>query len=412
MTLTVLDVWLKENSFSNSAIGLITVVNLPYIFKFLWAPFIDIIHIPFFSEWLGHKKSWTLLSQILIAFSLFAMANCDPANNFVTLIFFATLATFATSCQNIALYSFQIDNIKNKEFGSTASIVIFGYRIGMLVASSGTLFLADIFGWKIAYSLIATLVLCCCCSILFLPEPNQPNVEEKRKIKKLISRLTYRQKNKKLSFVKAVFFECLIYPFEFFKKHKYWLQHIFIIATFKASDVMIHKMSKPLYIELGFSKPEIASIVGIFGVFATIIGGFIGGYILKKYRVKRSLLFCGIFHTFANLAYLLLYFSGHNIILFYITVTIENLSGGMMMTAFLSFLYKLCSTIYPATQYALLWGIHGITATFFRGISGILVDNIGWVNFYLSSLIIAIPSIVSIYLLISKDNGFIFRKRL
>lgn len=412
MTLTVLDVWLKDSGFSNSAIGLITAINLPYIFKFLWAPFIDRVDLPILSEKFGRKKTWTLISQLLLTTSFIGMSTCDPRTELCKLITFTCIATFATSCQNIALYSFQIDRLQKQQFGSTASTVIFGYRIGMLVASAGSLFLAESYSWEIAYKIMAMLIFACSMILIALPEPEQTVCAEKRKIARLTQRFLkiQRRPNSRSSIIKSVFFECLVCPFMFFKKHKNWLFYIFIIAMFKTGDVMVHKMSKPLYIELGFTKAEIAEVVGIMGVIATILGGFIGGYIVKKIHVKRSMLFCGMFHAFANLAYLFLYFSGHDMWLFYITVSIENMSGGMMMTAFLSFLYKICSTSYPATQYALLWGIHGVSATFFRGISGIIVDSVGWINFYLVSLMLSLPSIICIYLLISKKCDYTLAK--
>lgn len=414
MTLTVLDVWLKDVGFSNSTIGLVTLINLPYIFKFLWAPFIDRTDLPKLSKKLGRKKSWTLVSQILITISFFGMSVCDPTKDMLTLISFTLLATFATSCQNIALYSFQIDRLKKQEFGSTAGTVIFGYRIGMLVASSGSLFIAYLYTWKVAYQVIAALVLMCCIILINLPEPEELSLNERKKVQRFTSKCLkkFPGDKSKASTIKAVFFECLICPFLLFKKHRNWLNYLYIIASYKAGDVMIHKMSKPLYLELGFSKPEIAEVVGIVGVIATIAGGLIGSYVVKHFRVKRSMLLCGILHMFMNLAYLILYTLGHNMLCFYITVTIENLSGGMMMTAFLSFLYKICASSYPATQYALLWGLHGISATFFRGISGIVVDNVGWVNFYLIALVLSVPSIICIYLLISNNNANFQQRRI
>lgn len=407
MTLTILDVWLKDSGFSNSLIGAITLVNLPYIFKFLWAPFIDRTDLPYLSRKLGRKKSWTLVSQLLIVISFIGMSMCDPAASLVPLIIFTTIATFATSCQNIALYSFQIDRLKKQEFGSTASFVIFGYRIGMLVANTASLFLAHLYSWRVCYLSMSMLVLVCCLLLVILPEPQPHSSSERRKIQRLTKKFLLKQKqpDSRYSFIKSVFFECLVCPFMFFKKHKFWLYYVFIIAMFKSGDVMVHKMSKPLYLELGFSKPEIAEVVGIIGVLATILGGFIGSYVVKHLHIKRSMLACGIFHMIANLSYIILFLAGHNLTCFYITVLIENLSGGMMMTSFLSFLYKTCSSSYPATQYALLWGIHGIFATFFRGISGVLVDHLGWVNFYLVSLTLSIPSIICVYLLISRHDA-------
>lgn len=402
MTLTVLDVWMKSEGISNTVIGFVTFVNIPYVLKFLWAHYIDRYKCPFIPQNISHKKGWILFSSILIAIGLFVISFLNPKDNFAMLMIVAFLVVFATSIQNIALYSFQVDNIKKIEYGPIASCVIFGYRFGMVIASSGSLFISSYFGWQAAYTFIACLVLVCTVVILQLKEPSEIESEEKTTIKRIASNFIRRNPSKYnfINKIKLSFFECLVFPFKLFQKNKNWFLIILIIISFKAGDVFVHKMSKPLYIELGFSLEDIAIVVSCFGFIATVIGGFLGGIIVKNIGIKRSMLYCNILHAFANLMYVFLYIKGYNFTLFYTSVALENLSGGMMMTAFLSFIYKMSSNCYPATQYALLWGIHAFAANIFRSLSGITVDHVGWISFYIIGFFITVPSIILILRLI------------
>lgn len=406
MTLTILDVWMKSSNISNTVIGLVTFINIPFIFKFLWAPFVDKMNCPFFPRKFGAKKGWVISSQLMIAFGLMLMSLFSPDKNFHYLILSSILVVFATSIQNIALYSFQINKAKKNEYGPIASFVTFGSRIGMLIANSGSLFIASHFSWKIAYETIAFLVLMSTIAFFFIDEPESLNESDKNKITK-ISNFLFKSnlRDRKIKKIRAVFFECLVYPFKVFSRSKNWIIILFLIAIFKAGDVFAHKMSKPLYLELGFSTEDIALVVGIFGVFATIVGGLIGGKIVQNLGVHKSMLICGIVHAFANLLYLSLYLSGHNYILFHLSVAIENLSGGMMMTAFLSFIYGISMKwCYPSTIYALLWGIHGLGSNLFRSISGYVVDTFGWTSFYIASFFISFPGIICVLILLSYES--------
>lgn len=402
MTLTVLDVWMKSCNISNTTIGLVTFVNIPFILKFLWAPFIDKTFCPLIPRSFGKKKGWAIVSQIIIIIGLLIIGYLPPNKYFYCNLFTAFIIAIGTSIQNMALYSFQICNAQKNEYGSTASAVTFGYRIGMLVSNSGSLFLASKYGWNISYTFVAILVAICTIVISKLPEPKEIETKERIKVKK-ISNIIYisRKTNNTL---KSIFTEYFFIPIKMFIKNPNWILIISIIALFKAGDVFAHKMSKSLYLELGFSTYDIAVVVGIFGVIATLIGGIAGGKLVQIFGIKKSMILCSIIHAFANLMYLALYIKGYNFTFFYSSVALENFSGGMMMTAFLSFLYKISSKYYPTTQYAILWGIHGLSSNLFRSLSGYCVDTFGWINFYIISFLISIPSILLILNLIKNKK--------
>lgn len=406
MTLTVLDVWMKSCNISNTTIGLVTFVNIPFILKFLWAPFIDKMYCPFMPKQFGKKKGWTIISQSIIIIGLITIGFLPPDKYFYYNIFTAFIIATGTSIQNMALYSFQICNAQNNAYGATASIVTFGYRIGMLVSNSGALFLASKYNWTVSYSFVAILLLMCTIIISKLPEPKEIETKERIKIKK-ISNIIYI--SKKTNTLQSIFTEYFFIPIKMFIKNSNWILIISIIALFKAGDVFAHKMSKSLYLELEFSTYDIAVVVGIFGVIATLLGGIVGGRLVQILGIKKSMVTCSILHAFANLMYLVLYLKGHDFIFFYSSVALENFSGGMMMTTFLSFLYKISSKYCPTTQYAILWGIHGLSSNLFRSLSGYCVDTFGWINFYIISFIISIPSILLILNLI-KNKKITFNK--
>jgi len=402
MTLTVLDVWMKSEGISNTVIGFVTFVNIPYVLKFLWAHYIDRYKCPFVPERLTHKKGWVLFADIIIASGLFLIGMLNPQKDFWVLMILSFFVVFATSIQNIALYSFQVDNLKKLEYGSTASCVTLGYRVGMLIASSGSLFISSYFGWQASYTFIGALVMVCTFFVMRLKEPMEIESKERAVVRNIANNLISKKSSKYefMNRIRLSFFECLVFPFKIFQKNKNWLLIIMIIVSFKAGDVFVHKMSKPLYIELGFSLEDIAIVVSCFGFMATAIGGFIGGLIVKRIGTKRGMLYCNILHAFANLMYVFLYIKGYNFTLFYTSVALENLSGGMMMTAFLSFIYKMSANCYPATQYSLLWGLHAFAANLFRGMSGLTVDCVGWISFYIIGFFITIPSIAMMVRLI------------
>ncbi len=178
------------------------------------------------------------------------------------------------------------------------------------------------------------------------------------------------------------------------------------MLLFKAGDIAVHKMAKPFYIDIGFSMLEIANVVQVFGTVSTLIGGIFGGYFVKKYGLKRLMFKSAIAHALACLTFVIMSKVGHNILFLYISTLIENITGGIMTTAYLAFLYSLCDKgEHSTSQYALLWAFYDFSGIFFRTVSGMLADLLGWTLFFSLIPVTFIPSLVVLYSLIIKHEG-------
>ena len=397
LTLTILDLWLKDCGVSNTAIGLFTLVHCPYTLKFLWALFIDRFNCPFLSERFGRRKGWALASQLLLFCGLIGMACSSPQTNLLGLIICASIVAFADGCQDMSLYTYQVRNARTKQFGPIAGVFMFGYRMGMFLSKSASLYLAHYFDWNVAYLVMAFTIFACTFFIL--------NIEEPRELKN--TTLTFRGNDNFWEVVKGAFTDCLVKPFTKFMERENWKTLILIIMLFRAGDTITQKMAKPFFVDIGFSMLEIANVVQVFGTIATLIGGILGGFLVKKVGVKTAMFYTAIAHAIACLSYVALSVIGYDINMLYFTSFFENITGGMMSTSFIAFLYTLCNKQYCTTQYALLWAFYDFSGAICRTISGVIADILGWTDFFVFSVIMFLPGIFMLYReLIGKKNEY------
>ncbi len=407
MNLSLLDIWLKQSGVSLSIIGAFAICNWPFTFKFLLSPFVDKLNFPYFSRKFGQKKGWILASQIIIFFGLCGLAFSRPDKNLIPVAVMSLLISFAYGCQGVALYSYQIDKMGAKSVGPRASMVTFGFRIGMLTASSGGLYLSYYFGWRFTYIALAFAVLISTVPIALMPEPIGRACKERRVFELISYKFKHKFADSKMLKLRGLVLECFICPMASFKRHPDWLWFLFIIATFRIGDAMAHKMAKPMYLDVGFSPIEIANIVTTYGMFTTTAGGFIGGILTRKLGLFPVMFFVGSLHAIMTVMYIVVYFVGYNVSMLYFAISAENLTGGMVSVGFMSMLYSLCRRGYPATQFALLWAIYDVCGIISRALSGVMVDHLGWVNFYLVVFFISMPSLWAVRNL-SKRNVSLF----
>ena len=397
LTLTILDLWLKSCGVSNTVIGLFSLLHLlPFTLKFLWAPFIDKFNFPILSKKFGRRRGWAIASHILLFLGLTGMSLCDPETNLFRLVLCASVVAFADACQDMSLFAYQLDKANDEMLGPIAGVFIFGYRIGTFFSKCISLYLAHYFGWNTAYSVMAFSVFVCTFLIFFIDEPRAVKSQNEEEISSMMK--SYKQNiGLKIRFVKtlkATIFECLICPFRIFMKRDEWKKLIAIVMLFRAGDIMASKMAKPFYVDIGFSTLEIANVVQVFGTIATLVGGIVGGYLIKKSNIKITMFYSALAHALSCFAFVFLSIIGHNIYMLCFTVFVENVTGGAMGTAFIAFLYSLCDKKYCATQYALLWAFYDCGGAICRAISGALADMIGWTNFFLFIPVMFVPSML------------------
>ncbi|MDR2766023.1 MAG: MFS transporter [Holosporaceae bacterium] len=408
LRLTVLDLWLKESGVSNTVIGLFTLLHWPFALKFLWAPFIERMDFPLLSRLFGRRCGWAMASQLLLFLGLTGMAVSDPRSSMCSLMVFASIVAFADGCQDMAIYPYQLDGAKMKMFGPIAGVFVFGYRLGMFFAKSGTLYLAHYLGWNMAYAMMAFSIFLCTFFILCAKEPQNPQTEQGKRIEKMVKSYE-KHPSSRFEFVRlirATIFECLVCPFRIFMQRRGWKSLIAIIVLFRTGDMVTQKMVKPFFVDMGFSMLEIANVVQVFGTIATMFGGVLGGFFIKRAGILKAMFYTGLFHAISCFSYVILSKTGHNLTALYVTVFLESVTGGAVATAFIAFLYTLCNkNRYAATQYALLWAFYDLSGMVCRTLSGIVADGLGWTRFFIFVPATFVPSLIILYFLVTRKRS-------
>lgn len=370
-----LSLWLKDAGLSLTLIGIFSLVKIPYSFKWLWSPIIDSVKLPLFWR-LGRRRGWALFLQLLLMVSIFAMSFCNPDTQPYYLAGFALLTAFVSASQDIVIDAYRIESFSDKEQGAGVSVYVLGYRFGLIVSGAGALLLATFLSWNEVYGVMALCSIVGMVAILVSKEPQ--GVDDFPKIKNFF----------KDSVAKPLA--------DFIARPNWWLILLFIML-YKLSDAYMGPMMMPFYDDMGFSKIEIASISKLYGMIATIIGGLLGGYLVLKIGILKSLILCGILQGLSNLIFLIQAHLGHNVDFLILTISIENLSGGMATTAFVAYISALCNKQYTATQYALLTSFMSIARDGFAATSGLLVATTNWTIFFIVTTLMAIPGLLTLY---------------
>jgi len=378
-----LSAWLREAGVERSTIGLFALVGLPYALKPIWAPLMDGLRLPFLTDLLGRRRAWLIASQVMLASAIIGLAYSDPKQAPVAMAVFAVLVAFFSASQDIVIDAYRIETLPDEQQGMGAAMVTYGYRGGMLVAGAGTLFLADYWTWTHAY-LVMSLLICIGMLIVILsPEPE--------------AALTPDLKNRSL---RDWLMYYVVNPFSEFATRPGWILIILFVVTFKLGDAFLSVMTNPFYIDLGFSKTEIAEITKLFGVLALGIGLFIGGILIKRFGMLITLVITGILQAASNLIFAYQAIVGYDLTALTLTIAVENITGGMGTAAFVAYLSGLTNISFTATQYALLSALMSLGRNILSSPSGYVVDALGWVDFFVFSVVMALPGLFLLLILV------------
>lgn len=384
---STLSAWLHEAGASRSEIGLFAYVFAPYTFKFAWAPLMDRLALPPFTGWLGRRRGWMLATQIGLLLAILGLASTSPAAGLGTTALMAFLVAFFSASQDVVIDAYRVEILPEEKLGAGAGVVVLGYRVGMWVAGAGTLFAAQAAGWSLAYSLVAGFVLVGMATVLLIAEPEA-------------SRAALPGRRQSLE---AWLHDAVIEPFtDFFERHglKIALVILAFISLYKTCDVLLMLMANPFYLDVGFSKGDIAEVSGTFGILMTIAGGLLGGVLVYRLGILPSLIVAGILQAASNLMFAALAVIGPSKGFFYLTVMVENLTGGMGTAAFVAYLSSLCNLHYTAVQYALLTSFMQMLGKYLIvPMSGFYADWLGWTLFFLTSTLFALPGLVLVVFL-------------
>lgn len=381
LVLSTLSVWLTESGVSKTEIGLFAAVTAPYAFKFIWSPLIDQLHLPFFTKNLGRRRGWMILTQSLLMLAIFMLGASSPDINPWNTAIWAFAVSVLSATQDIVIDAYRVEILEEKQQGAGAAVIVLGYRIGMLISGAGALFLAEYAGWFMTYFTMALVMVVGIVTVMLTGEPASSNFKEDGR-----------------DFAKWIK-QAVVNPFVDFIKTPGWVVVLLFIVFYKFGDAFAGVMTNPFLIEIGFTKPEIATIVKTFGFAAVVAGSFIGGYMIDRFGNLKSLWICGILQMLSNLMFVAQSYAGHNLEFLAATIALENLSGGMGTAAFVAYISGLCNVRYTATQYALFSSLASVGRTFLSTSSGWFAATLGWPFFFVLSTAIAIPGLICLYVL-------------
>lgn len=366
LTMGLLQAWLKEEGVSLGTIGLVSLLQIPYTWKFIWAPIFDRFSLPF----LGRRRGWLLLVQAGVILSIALIGISNPVNTPLLMIGAAVLVSFFSASQDIIVDAYRREDLADRELGMGSSMYIMGYRMGMLLAGGIGLILADYMSFGHVYFIMAAFMFIGVVTTLLTPEPVNL-VRPPRSFK-----------------------ETVVEPLaEYFARNKA-LTILLFILLYKIGDTMAAGMTTPFYLDIGFTKTQIGTIVKLFGFWATIIGAFIGGVMLTRLGIYKCLWIFGFLQMATTASFIVLAVAGASTPLLAAVISGENLAAGMGTAAFMAYMAFLTNKRFTATQYALLSSLMGIPRVFAASVTGYLAAFLGWTGFFLFCTLLAIPALL------------------
>ncbi|VVC76131.1 hypothetical protein AQUSIP_14360 [Aquicella siphonis] len=372
LTGATLQAWFTEANVNLKTIGILSLLGIPYTLKFLWAPLMD--HYGFTA--LGKRKTWIMLMQLALVIMLFVLSQMDPAVQAGSMGIAALAIAFFSASQDISINAYTTDVLTSDERGLGAAYTVFAYRIALLVSGGLALIYADYFGWEKTYECMALLMLLAMIPAYFAPRPQEAAVSAQNLYQ-----------TTRLSLV------------DLLKRDKMILLLLFIILYKFGDALALSLITNFLLHGLGFTLTEVGLAYKIVSFVAMILGGFAGGILMTRWNIYYALLVFGLAQAFSNLTFAVLAYAGKSFVLMAASVFIENFCSGLSTAALLAFMMSLCDRRYTASQFALLSAVASIGRVFLGPLAALMVENLGWVQFYIWSFVLCFPGIFLLALL-------------
>nr|WP_199139685.1 AmpG family muropeptide MFS transporter [Delftia sp. ASV31] len=392
LVLGTLSFWLREAGVDRTTIGYLSWVGLAYAFKWVWSPLVDRMPLPLLTRWLGRRRGWLLFAQMLIVAGLCGMAFNDPRVSLTPLVWCALAVAFGSATQDIALDAYRIESADTERQAALAATYQTGYRLAMIWAGAGVLWLAaraEVAGtagyqsgaWQVAYLAMAASMAVGMLTVLLSPEPVPRPLAPARNAAEWLH-------------------SALVEPFADFLGRYRWqaLLVLGLIAIYRISDVVMGIMANPFYVDMGFTKDEVAAVTKVYGVIMTLAGAFLGGALAMRWGVMRVLMLGAALSAATNLLFAWLATRGHDVNALVWVVSADNLAGGIASAAFIAYLSGLTNVQYSATQYALFSSMMLLAPKWLAGFSGAFVDAHGYVSFFQATALLGLPVLVLIAL--------------
>lgn len=377
-----LSTWLRDTGIALSVIGLVSYASFFYVLKFLWAPLIDRYPLPF----LGRRKGWLVLSQVLLIAALASMAIVGPESSLTIFTMLVGLTAFAGATQDTVVDAYRIEIAPVESQAALAATYILGYRLGLILSGAIALYLAELFGWRNAYLVMAACILLPLIAVLLSKEPAPDTVLRIREIR---------------------IQDAFIKPFqEFFSRNGVLLALALLafVGLFKLPDQMIGVLAGPFYLDSGFTKADIATVSKVYGVWIGIAGAFLGGVCVAAFNIKPMLVIAALAVSVSNLAYLLMAIHPSEQWAFFATISADNLSQGFAGVVLVAFMSSLTDRNFTATQYALLASLANLPGKFIGGVSGYIVEATSYQTFFIFSTLSVIPTLLLLAWLWNKTH--------
>ena len=391
LVLGTLSFWLREAGIDRTTIGYLSWVGLAYAFKWVWAPLVDRLPLPGLTRRLGRRRSWLLLSQLLIAAGLLGMASQNPQLALTPMVWSALVVAFGSATQDIALDAYRIESASMQEQAALAATYQTGYRLAMIWAGAGVLWVATLAqgaqlgyavrAWQVAYSVMAACMVVGIVTVLLSPEPQPRPLPPSRSVQEWLH-------------------SALVAPFADFIARYRWQAALVLglIAVYRISDVVMGIMANPFYVDMGYTKAQVAAVTKIYGVLMTLLGAFVGGAMAMRWGVMRVLMLGALLSASSNLLFAWLAGQAPTTVALTLVVSADNLAGGIASAAFIAYLSSLTNVQYSATQYALFSSMMLLAPKWLAGFSGQFVDAYGYSPFFISTAALGLPVLVLVAL--------------
>ena len=388
-----LSAWLRESGVPVTTIGLFSWLALAYSLKFLWSPFVDAFDVPFLSRFVGRRRAWMMASQVLVAAALVGVGFSNPGSNLSVTAIFTFLVAFGSATQDVVVDGWRIDAAPTSQQGIMAAAYQLGYRLALLCAGAGALYIAEFVSWRAAYIAMAALMSVGLVASLLAPVVDRaPAPADGATPIPTALRFDFRQ---------AVWAPLA----DLYRRKGGMLVAILILVSlYRLPDFVAGVMANPLYIDLGFSKVEIANVSKLYGVWVGIVGAFVGGIMVSRIGLFPTLLIGGIIGAASNLMFSWLAIEGARLELLVLVISIDNFSGSFAGTALIAYMSGLTSPGFAATQYALLSSLYALPGKLVGGISGFIVAAFGYATFFALTALVGIP-VVLLCLWIGRKNS-------
>lgn len=401
LVFSTLSAWLAQTGIDRGKIGLLSWVGITYSIKFFWSPVVDRLRLPVLHALLGRRRSWMLVAQLGMAAGLAGLAMQDPATQLGLMVGFALLVAFSSATQDIAIDAWRIEALEPERQGAMSAAYQLGYRIALIVAGAGCLFLAAEHGWRIAYLAMAGLALVGIVTTLLVPEPEaraRGTAQAEQRVIAWVERKAHWPRA--LRDAGAWFVGAVVCPFvDFFQRNGLQLGVTILcfVGLFRLTDITMGSMANPFYLALGYSLKQVAAIAKLYGVVLSIVGAFLGGLAVARFGSSRALMAGGVLVIVSNLGFAALAMHGQaSVPGLALVISGDNLASGFAGSAFIAYLSGLTNTAYTATQYALFSSLFTLPGKLLGGASGFVSEALGWPGFFVYTSALGIPALILI----------------